>query len=141
MQTENWDDYPVSGLPYGEYPEVWSGGREETGGDTTDLADSEADWCDSEYDSYVDDCCDVLHFSTQPPRVTYRQPTVLEILKRQGIRAAINYKCERLCVGAFADMHDDARKHGYSLSRPDYKMPWWFKWASRLESRTRPKRK
>lgn len=74
-------------------------------------------------------------------QAVYRQPTVWEILKRQGIRAAINYKCERLCVGAFADMHKDAEQHGYSLARPAYKMPWWFKWVSRLEWWTRPKKK
>jgi hypothetical protein len=128
-----WDDDSVSGLPYGEDSSLRYDDNEDSG-DTLASADREEDWCDAAGDAYAD-CCDAV------PATGYRQPTTLEILKRQGIRAAINYKCERLCVGAFADMHRDAENHGYSLSRPEYKMPWWFKWASRLESYTRPKRK
>lgn len=134
MQTEDWDDYPVSGLSDGDGPEVldrW----EETSGDTRTPADSEEDWCDTDRDYDTDDCCDI------GPCTTYRQPTTSAILKRQGIRAALNYKFERLCVGAFADMHRDAKQHGYTLARPGYKLPWWFKLVSRLEWYTRPKKK
>ena len=134
MQAEDWDDYTVSGLfDREDYPtrgDEW----DETEGDATALTDREAYWCDFECDPDSDSCCDIQ-------LETYRQPTVWEILKRQGIRAAINYKCERLCVGAFADMHRDAERRGYTLARPGYKMPWWFKWASRLEWYTRPKKK
>lgn len=127
------DDDSVSGLPYGEDPSLWYDDNE-AGGDTTATEDSEEDWCDAAGDAYAD-CCDAIS------AISYRQPTAWEILRRQGIRAALNYKFERLCVGAFADMHRDAEQHGYTLSRPDYKMPWWFKWASKLEWWTRPKKK
>lgn len=133
MSAQDWDEYPVSGLFDREDCPIWDD-WDEASGEATALTDREAYWSDFDGDSYADSDPDM-------PIDTYRQPTGWEILKRQGIRAAINYKCERLCVGAFADMHDDARKHGYTLARPGYKMPWWFKLASRLEWYTRPKKK
>lgn len=133
MSEGYWDDDAVSGLPYGEDSSLWYDANEASG-DATAIEDREEDWCDAAGDTYADGCDEI-------PAISYRQPTVREILRRQGIRAAINYKCERLCVGAFADMHRDAEQHGYTLARPGYKMPWWFKWASKLEWYTRPKRK
>lgn len=133
MSTEDWDDYPVSGLfDREDYPirDDW----DETSGAAIACADSAEDWCDSACDYDADDgCIDLCG--------TYRQPTVWEILTRQGIRAAINYKCERMCVAAFAAEHADAKQHGYNLTRPGYQQPWWFTWVSKLEWLTRPKKK
>ena len=133
MPESYWDDYSISGLSDREDYPIWDDAIE-ANGDATSSEDSEEAWCDAAGDRYADDC-DAIS------AISYRQPTVWEILKRQGIRAAVNYKCERLCVGAFADMHRDAERRGYTLARPGYKMPWWFKWASRLEGYTRPKKK
>lgn len=128
MSEADWDDYTISRFTDPAFDEWddYGDGAEEIGGG---IADREEDW---DYSSDGD---------MAAPCETYTQPTVWQILRRQGIRAAINYKCERLCVGAFADMHRDAEQHGYTLARPGYKMPWWFKWASKLEWYTRPKRK
>ena len=133
MSTEDWDDYPVSGLFDREDTSLWYDDNEASG-DATSYTDREEDWCDAAGDRYADGF-DAISATS------YRQPTVWEILRRQGIRVALNYKLERLCVGAFADMHADAKKHGYTLARPGYKMPWWFKLASKLEWWTRPKKK
>lgn len=64
--------------------------------------------------------------------------TFWSVLRRKGLRAAVNFKAERACIKEFRRMHDEARQHGYNLYLPDYKPPWWFKWASKIEWWTRP---
>jgi hypothetical protein len=67
-------------------------------------------------------------------------PTFNDVLERQGMRAAINMWAERRCMSVIRDIHRDAKEHGFNLARPDYKPPWWFKIASRIEWITRPPR-
>lgn len=64
-------------------------------------------------------------------------PTIGEVYKRQGMKAAINLWAERKCAGVISDMHKDAKSKGYNLFAPDWKDPWWFKWMSKLERYTR----
>jgi hypothetical protein len=64
-------------------------------------------------------------------------PTTWQVFKRQGLRAAINFKAERLCMIAINDAHRKAKAAGFSLYDPTHKFPWWFKLASKLEWWTR----
>ena len=67
-------------------------------------------------------------------------PSFLQVLKHEGLRAGINFKAERMCMYNIRNMHLDARSKGFNMVAPDWKDPWWFKWASKLEWYTRPKR-
>ena len=69
------------------------------------------------------------------------KPTFWSILKRNGILAAINFAAERICIREFVRMHRDAERRGYNLCAPDYKQPWWFTLASKVEWYTRPKKR
>ena len=64
-------------------------------------------------------------------------PTFWMILRRRGLKAAINFKAERLCVYNFSNMHRHAKSKGHNLVSPDWKNPWWFKIVSKIEWWTR----
>lgn len=66
-------------------------------------------------------------------------PTFLSVLRSQGLRQAINFKAERICVKELTKAHKDAKKKGYNLIAPDYQIPWWFSLVSKLEWLTRSK--
>jgi hypothetical protein len=54
-----------------------------------------------------------------------RYPTLWAVLRSSGLRAAVNYKAERMCVSVITAARQDARDHnivGISF-RTEYKMP------------------
>lgn len=60
------------------------------------------------------------------------------ILRTQGIRPAVNYAAERACMVEIKRMHRVARQQGHNLVAPNYKSPYWFNIASKIEKWTRP---
>lgn len=64
-------------------------------------------------------------------------PTLYQIYKKYGIKGVINFWAERVCVNELRKCHVDAEKHGYNLCRTDYKFPWYFYLASKIEWWTR----
>lgn len=90
------------------------------------------DWPEYDWPDYIPDY-------PEPDDEKYVPPTAWWIIRNRGLRIAIYMRLERLCTSAFYDMHVDARNNGYSLMRSDYKMPWWFSYASKLEFRLHPK--
>ena len=63
----------------------------------------------------------------------WKPPTGWQVFRRRGIKAVLQMKLERVCVGIIRDMHRDARENGHNLVQPGYKAPWWFKIVSRIE--------
>jgi len=70
-----------------------------------------------------------------------KQPSFWSVWRHQGLRAAVNYKAERMCVSALAKACRDSRKYGMKGIRPEYRMPWWFCIVSKIEFKTRRKSK
>lgn len=56
-------------------------------------------------------------------------PTTFQVFKHEGLRAAINYKAERMCINHIKDC----------FRCPEIKTPWWYKLAAKVEWYSRPR--